>query len=248
MRALTFGFVVGLTLSTISACGSPKVSCSAATCSGCCMTDGTCQPGNQNVACGRAGGLCDVCSISASCQAGACVLVGNGGGSGGGTGGGATGGGTGGGGAAGCRNLGVFTEQQTVGQYVNSFFASAEARTSAAGTFNALIGAALLFHGAQVPGTGDLALPLNQDVNSAQYYAAYGENCTTSGGSSSCSATYVGVSGTLVAVDLLGTPDAGLFSVELQNVRFQRAGDGGVPDFSGDCVFLAHEAYTATWP
>ena len=111
MRALAFGFVVGLTLSTISACGSPKVSCSSVTCTGCCMADGTCQPGNQNVACGRAGGLCDVCSISASCQAGACVLVGNGGGSGGGamgggtgggdmgggTGGGATGGGTGGG-------------------------------------------------------------------------------------------------------------------------------------------------------
>ena len=60
------------------------------------MSDGTCQPGNQNVACGRAGGLCDVCSITTRCEAGSCLLIGGGGGAGGGTGGG-VGGGTGGG-------------------------------------------------------------------------------------------------------------------------------------------------------
>lgn len=72
------------------------------------MSDGTCQAGNQNVACGTQGRLCDVCSFSDRCEFGACFRVQTGGGTGGGaTGGGAGGGGDTGGGAGGGAGGGV---------------------------------------------------------------------------------------------------------------------------------------------
>lgn len=102
--------LVGLLLG-LAGCGSTATKeCSSATCSGCCAVDGTCQPGDQDNACGRIGGSCGACSVIERCVFGLCVnrnegtgggtATGGGGGAmtGGGTGGGAmTGGGTGGG-------------------------------------------------------------------------------------------------------------------------------------------------------
>ncbi|MFL5320826.1 MAG: hypothetical protein ACJ790_14285 [Myxococcaceae bacterium] len=83
---------VGLLLGVFAACGSGS-KCSAATCAGCCATDGSCKTGNEGSACGKSGVTCSACFASQACTAGACVSTGTGGGTGGGVGGGAGGGG-----------------------------------------------------------------------------------------------------------------------------------------------------------
>jgi hypothetical protein len=84
-------------------CGSPKPTCSASICNGCCDDRGTCQFGAANQACGTAGTTCAVCSISQTCSLGSCKPLGGGVGGGSGTGGGTGGaGGAGGGGAGAC--------------------------------------------------------------------------------------------------------------------------------------------------
>lgn len=78
----------------LAACGAPRPDCGPSNCSGCCSSEGECLPGNQNVACGNGGGLCDVCGFSSRCELGACFFSQTGGGGGAtGGGGGATGGG-----------------------------------------------------------------------------------------------------------------------------------------------------------
>ncbi len=84
MRLALFAVVLLL----LGACGSAKPDCGPASCTGCCAQDGSCQLGNQNVACGARGGLCDVCNFTSRCEFGACFAVQPGGGGGGGTGGG----------------------------------------------------------------------------------------------------------------------------------------------------------------
>src|SRR3990167_1978904 len=102
MRSLSW--LALLSLGLLQGCDAPKPGCGPSNCTGCCHSDGSCQPGNLNVACGNSGNLCDVCSFSDRCELGACFPVqGIGGGGGSATGGGgAPGGGgvTGGGGGA----------------------------------------------------------------------------------------------------------------------------------------------------
>jgi hypothetical protein len=173
---------------------------------------------------------------------------GGGGGIGGGIGGG-VGGGTGGGGSANCRTVATFNQQVATGSLTPGFFALAQAQTAATGTWDGLIGAVFYTNGGVTPGTEDLGNPGNQSVNTAHYYAAYGENCVSTGGSgSTCTTTYVGVAGQLTIQAPFGSADAGALTVSFQNVRFQQMGDGGVPNPSGACILLQSETFTGVWP
>lgn len=92
-----------LFLLVLSACGPTSGdACRNGTCQGCCTTDGRCESGTSQLACGTRGDLCAQCNLGTTCTFGMCTVSqvsggGAGGGSGGGTGGGTTGGGAGGG-------------------------------------------------------------------------------------------------------------------------------------------------------
>lgn len=85
-------------------CSPPPAGCTAATCSGCCDSSGTCQQGDTDLACGASALACQACGAGFSCQSKICARSSTGGGGGTtGGGGGTTGGGggtTGGGGGA----------------------------------------------------------------------------------------------------------------------------------------------------
>jgi hypothetical protein len=90
--AFTISFLLGVLGAT--SCG-PTKKCTAATCSGCCSANDTCEGGTQVSACGSSGALCDKCVGTQTCSLGKCEGgVPSGGGS-------ATGGGGAGGGSAG---------------------------------------------------------------------------------------------------------------------------------------------------
>lgn len=92
-------FCVGFLFALAPACGGAPPKCGVATCSGCCDSNGTCQPGFHLSACGANGNSCIMCTTTQLCSAGFCTGAGGGGGGTGGTGGG--GGGAGGGGGTG---------------------------------------------------------------------------------------------------------------------------------------------------
>jgi hypothetical protein len=90
--AFSISFAIGL-IGAISC--SPAKKCSASTCSGCCSSTDTCEPGNTEMACGKAGALCNRCVGAQVCSEAKCqgsTAVGGGQG-GGGAGGGSSGGG-----------------------------------------------------------------------------------------------------------------------------------------------------------
>lgn len=96
----------------MQSCGPAR--CTPQSCqTGCCDSDGVCQLGGAQSACGRGGALCAACALGSSCFGGTCTLVttGTGGGSpsGGGSAGGTSGGMAGGtaGGVAGGTSGGV---------------------------------------------------------------------------------------------------------------------------------------------
>src|SRR5438270_7279378 len=78
-----------------ASCSSSTASCTVANCNGCCDDTGTCVGGTSPLACGAGGLQCTGCVAGQSCNSGACVDTGTGGGSSG------TGGGSGGGSASG---------------------------------------------------------------------------------------------------------------------------------------------------
>jgi hypothetical protein len=82
--------LVGSTL-TLSGCTQSTPKCTPESCGGCCTTDGVCQSGDSNSACGVGANTCQACSGTNVCRQNACQppVTGAGGGSGG------TGGGTG---------------------------------------------------------------------------------------------------------------------------------------------------------
>jgi hypothetical protein len=43
--------------------------------SGCCLSDGSCQPGSSDSACGGTGQTCDVCEVGEACSSGTCVVL-----------------------------------------------------------------------------------------------------------------------------------------------------------------------------
>ncbi len=100
-------FMVAFTLGVAGAVScSPTKKCTPASCTGCCTSTDTCDPGNSTSSCGKGGNACDKCVASQLCTAGACESVtGTGGGS---SGGGSTGGGTTGGGSAGNDITGTY--------------------------------------------------------------------------------------------------------------------------------------------
>lgn len=81
---------------TYGGCQCGVASCNSSNCPGCCDATGVCLSGAISSACGRSANLCVACGSGQSCEQGACVTSGQGGGSGG-TGGGS---GSGGGGSA----------------------------------------------------------------------------------------------------------------------------------------------------
>lgn len=109
LRGMRTILLVGA-VSALFCCAPSKQACDFTTCAtGCCDSDGVCQTGDSNLACGQGGLSCNVC-LAGSCRFGTCELsnvVGGGAGTGGGGdstgGGGGTGGGiaTGGGDASG---------------------------------------------------------------------------------------------------------------------------------------------------
>ncbi len=95
--ALLTGLLCGWVLTIAPSCsGDSSPLCNANTCpSGCCRSDGTCEEGNSNFACGSNAQLCQQCGPGQSCFGRICALISaNGGGSGGMGGGTASGGGT----------------------------------------------------------------------------------------------------------------------------------------------------------
>ncbi len=123
---LTMLFAV-LAAAALSACGAPK--CSASNCSGCCDTQGQCQPGNQSTACGLSGGQCTSC-LGGACNAGFCggANIGGGGGGNNTTGGGN--GNTGGGGGTTVSNYRDFCRASLRAQF--DFYARCGSYTRAA--------------------------------------------------------------------------------------------------------------------
>ncbi|MFZ5439527.1 MAG: EGF domain-containing protein [Myxococcota bacterium] len=86
-------------LAPLWGCSSPSSDC-ASTCSGCCDSTGTCQPGNLPTACGSSGFSCSACTTGTVCTFGVCSVVSNVGGGGGSSTGGGGGSTTGGGGGS----------------------------------------------------------------------------------------------------------------------------------------------------
>ncbi|MEW5742119.1 MAG: hypothetical protein AB1938_24600 [Myxococcota bacterium] len=172
--------------------------------------------------------------------------VGGGIGGGGGTGGGA-GGGFGGGGGA-CQVRATFAEVDTTGTFFPGGFVVGEARSGTSGTYEAVMGAAIMFNGGMAPGMGDLSLPTNQNPQTARYLSAFGQGCTNGSTGTTCATTYVGVSGIVSLSGVLGGQDAGSVNVTLSNIRYQFQNDAGQPDFSGPCIILQSESFNAIWP
>jgi len=102
MRSLLLAGGLVVLGAVVVGCSPPPASCTAATCSGCCDSSGTCQQGDTDLACGASALACQACGAGFSCQSKICARSSTGGGGGTtGGGGGTTGGGggtTGGGG------------------------------------------------------------------------------------------------------------------------------------------------------
>ncbi len=98
MRSLVLAGGLVVFGAVVAGCSPPAPSCSAASCSGCCDSGGTCQTGETNLACGASAITCQACGAGFACQAKNCVRTSTDGGGGGSTGGG--GGTTGGGGGS----------------------------------------------------------------------------------------------------------------------------------------------------
>lgn len=95
------GFLAGVALSAVMACGPEPTVCSTSNCQGCCSAEGTCVGGGSIQECGTGGTACKACGAGAQCLLGVCQ---GGAGGGEGTGGGSSAGGgagTGGGAATG---------------------------------------------------------------------------------------------------------------------------------------------------
>ncbi len=87
----------------LAACGDGGAPvCNRDTCAGCCDSNGFCQVGDQQSACGFDGYACAACTAEEQCSAGLCTPGTGGGGGSGGSGGGAAGGSMGGGAAGGA--------------------------------------------------------------------------------------------------------------------------------------------------
>src|SRR5437867_2028553 len=69
------GFLIAVAAPACGPAGSPR--CLRSNCSGCCDSNGRCQPGTASSDCGNDGGMCAICGSGQSCNFGTCGLAQN---------------------------------------------------------------------------------------------------------------------------------------------------------------------------